>query len=85
MKQKSSSLPRNVALRTWQIANSVLSKGKSTIPPQFNSPEVLCASDKAKLFAKNLSENSHLDDSGISLPVFPSWTNLKLPRWLKRS
>ena len=31
-------------------------------------------SDTAKLFA----ENSNLDDSGISLPVFPSRTNLKL-------
>ena len=36
------------------------------------------ASDKAKLFAKNFSENSNLDDLGISLPVFPSRTNLKL-------
>ena len=36
------------------------------------------ASDKAKLFAKNLSGNSSLDDSGISLPVFPFRTNLKL-------
>ena len=36
------------------------------------------ASDKAKLFAKNFSKNSKLDDSGISLPVFPSITNLKL-------
>ena len=36
------------------------------------------ASDKAKLFAKNFSKNSNLDDSGISLPVFPSRTNLKL-------
>ncbi len=36
------------------------------------------ASDKAKLFAKNVSKNSNLDDSGISLPVFPSRTNLKL-------
>ena len=36
------------------------------------------ASDKAKSFAKNLSENSSLDDSGISLPVFPFRTNLKL-------
>ena len=32
------------------------------------------ASDKAKLIA----ENSHLDDPGISLPVFPSRTNLKV-------
>ena len=36
------------------------------------------ASDKAKLFAENFSKNSNLDDSGISLPVFPSRTNLKV-------
>ena len=36
------------------------------------------ASDKAKLFAENFSINSSLDDSGISLTVFPSRTNLKL-------
>ena len=36
------------------------------------------ASDKAKLFAKNFSKNSNLDDSGIFLPVFPFRTNLKL-------
>ena len=36
------------------------------------------ASDKAKLFPKNFSRNSSRDDSGISLPVFPSRTNLKL-------
>ena len=55
----------------------------------FNSLEVLpSASDNAKLFAENFSQNSNLDDSGISLPVFPSRTNLKLHisvRWLKRS
>ena len=66
----------------WQIANSVLNKGKSAIPPLFNGPEVLSSasdkSDKAKLFAKTFSKNSNLDDSGISLPVFPSRTNLKL-------
>ena len=37
----------------WRIANSVLSKGKSAIPPLFNGPEALSsASDKAKLFAQ---------------------------------
>ena len=62
-----------------QIPNSVLNKGKSAIPPLFNGPEVLSsASDKAKLFAENISKNSNLDNSGISLPVFPSRTNLKL-------
>ena len=34
--------------------------------------------DKAKLFAKNFSKNSYLDDSGISLPVFLSRTKLKM-------
>ena len=63
----------------WRIANSVLNKGKSAIPPLFNGPEVLfSASDKAKLFAGNFSMNSNLDDSGISLTAFPSRTNLKL-------
>ena len=48
------------------------------------------ASDKAKLFAKNFSTNSDLDDSGISLPFLPSRTNLKLhnisvaPKMIKR-
>ena len=36
------------------------------------------ASNKAKLFAENIFKNFNLDDSGISLPVFPSRTNLKL-------
>ena len=30
------------------------------------------------MFAKNFSKNSNLDDSGISLSVFLSRTNLKL-------
>ena len=48
----------------WRIANSVLNKGKSVIAPLFNGPEVLStASDKAKLFAKNFSKNSNLDES----------------------
>ena len=56
----------------WRIANSVLNKGKSAILPLFNRPEVLSsASNKAKLFTKNFSKNLNLDDSGISLPVFP--------------
>ena len=63
----------------WQIANNVLNKGKSAIPPLFNGPEVLpSASDKVKLFTKNFSMNSNLDDSGISLPICPSRTNLKM-------
>ena len=49
------------------------------MPPLFNGPKMLSsASDKAKLFPENVSKNSNLDDSGISLPVFPSRTNLEL-------
>ena len=36
------------------------------------------APDKANLFAKNFCRNSNLDNSGISLPVFPSRSNLKI-------
>ena len=57
----------------WRIANSVLNKGKFAVPPLFNGPEVLSsAPDKAKLFAENFSLNYNFDDSGVSLPVFPS-------------
>ena len=60
-------------------ANSVLNKGKSAMLLLLNGPEVLTSSsDKAKLFAKNSPKNSNLDDSRISLPIFPSRTNLKL-------
>ena len=63
----------------WQIANSVLFKCKSALPPLLNSLYVFSsASDQAKFFAENCSGNSNLDDSGISLPVFPCRTNLKL-------
>ena len=59
-----------------QITNKVLNKGRSTVPSLFNRLEVLSsASVKAKLLAKNFSENSNFDDSGISLPTFPFRTN----------
>ena len=63
----------------WRIANSFLKKGKPPIPPLLNGSEVLSsASDKAKLFAENLSKNFNFDDSDIYLLVFHSRTNLKL-------
>ena len=63
----------------WGIANSILNKGKSAIPPLFNGQEVLSSAfDKAKLFAEDFSKNSNIDDSGISLPVFSPRSNLKL-------
>ena len=68
-----------VSQDVWKIVNSALSKGKSAIPLLFIGLEVFSpASDKAKLLAKNYYKNYNLDDSGISLPVFSSITNLKL-------
>ena len=40
----------------WRIANTVLHKGESAMPPLFNGLEVLSStSEKVKLFAKNFS------------------------------
>ena len=92
-KTKESILSQKLSSRDfWRIANNVLNKGKSAIPPLFNGPEVLSSTfDKAKLFAEDFPKKSNLDDSGISLPVVPSRTNLKLhnlsvtPKIAKRS
>ena len=83
LKQKSPSLPRNLALGTFGELLIVFSTKVNLLYLLYSTAsiqlEVLSsASDKAKLFAKNFSNNSNLDDSGISLPVFPSRTNLKL-------
>ena len=78
LKQESIAFQKRGSWDFRQIANGLLNKSKSAIPLLFNRPEVLSSTfDKAKLFAKNF-KNSNLDDSGISLPVFPSRTNLKL-------
>ena len=41
----------------WRIANNVLNKGKSAIPPLFNGQVLSSESDKPNLFAKNISKN----------------------------
>lgn len=59
----------------WRIYKSISNKGKSSVPPLFNGPEVLTStSDKAELLARFFSSNSSLDDSGHQLPEFPSRT-----------
>ena len=57
----------------WRIANSILNKVTSAIPPLFNSPSCCLLIKKNCL----LKKNSNLDDLGISLPVFPFRTKLK--------
>ena len=61
------------------MANSFHNKDKSAVPPLFNNLEVLSsASNKENLLAEKFSKNSNLDDSGISIVVSPSRTNMKL-------
>ena len=76
--KESVTFPKLGSHNFWRIANSVLKEGKSATLYLFTRTEVSSASDKAKLLAKNVSKNSNLDDSGISLTVFPSTTNLKM-------
>ena len=78
-KQESIAFQRLISRDFLLIANSVLNKDKSAIPPLFNCLEVLSsASDNKNFLAKSFSKNFNLDDVGISLPVFPSRSNLKL-------
>ena len=65
IKQNSPSPSRNLALRTFgKLASSVLSKGKSAMPPLFNAQEVLSsASDKAILFAENFYNDSNINSN----------------------
>ena len=78
IKQKISSLPRNLALGTFGKKDNVLDKGKSAITPLLNRPEVLSSgSDKARLFAKNFSKHLMTQVSLYLLPVSPSRNNLK--------
>ena len=53
----------------WRIANSVLNK-ENLLYLLYTS-----CNAKGQLFVENFSKNSNLDDSCISLPVFPSRTN----------
>ena len=78
--KKSPSLPRNLALRTFGELLLVYSAKVNLLYLLYSTTQRCCPLHliKAKLFAENFPKNSNLDDSGISLPVFPSRTNLKL-------
>ena len=85
MSNYSEATPRSVASQLiglndfWMICNSVLNRGKSTMPPLFNGQEVLTTStDKVNLFARKFSCNSTLDDGSQQRNDFPSCTEQKL-------
>ena len=79
LKERNPSFPRNLVLGTFEELLIVFSTKLNLLYLLYSMSQVLSsASDEAKLFAKNFSENCNLDESGISLSVFPSRTNLKL-------
>ena len=70
MKQETITFQKLDSHDFWQIANSVLNKGKSAIPPLFNGPEVLSsASDKANCLLKTFIRTLILM-SQVSLYLF---------------
>ena len=63
---------KQCSLNVWQIANSVLSKGYSVIPPLFNGSGVMSSVSKKTKSCLLKSSMRNLDDLGISLRTFPS-------------
>ena len=80
IKQKSPLLPRNLALVTFGELQIVCSTKVNLLYLLYSVAQRYCLVHliKNKLFAENFPKNFNLDDSGISLPVFHSRTNLKL-------
>ena len=82
VKQKNPLLARCLALGTFGELLIVFSTKVNLLYLLYLTAQRCCLlhlkTTPAKLFAQNFSKNSNLDDSGISLPVFPPRTNLKL-------
>ena len=78
IKQKSPPLLRNLALGTFSELPIVSLAKVNRLYLLYSTTRRCFLLNKAKLFDENFSKNSTPDDSGISLPVFLSRTNLKL-------
>ena len=79
LKQKNPSLSRNSALGTFGELLIVFSTKINLLYLLYSVAQRCCLLQLVKkMFTKDFSKNSNLDDSGISLPVFASRTNLKL-------
>ena len=80
IKQKGPLLPRNLALVTSGELLIVFSTKVNLLYLLYSTAQRCCLLHliKQKLYAENFSKNSNLEDSGISLPIFLSTTNLKL-------
>ena len=80
IKQRTPSLPRNLSLGTFGELVIVLSTKLNLLYLLYSTTRRCCFLDliKQNRFLKTSCKISNLDDSGISLPVFSSRTNLKL-------
>ena len=79
IKQKSPLLPRNLALVTFGELLIVFSTEVNLLYVLYSIARSCCLLHLIKQNClQNFSKNSNLDESGISLPVFPSRTNLKM-------
>ena len=79
IKQKPPLIPTDLALETFGELLMLFSTKVNLLYIFYSTAQrccLLCLIEK--LFAENFSKNPNLDDSGISLPVFPSRTNLRL-------
>ena len=77
IKQRSLSLPRNLALSTfaeWQMVSTNVNMLYLIYLADLRLCLLLLIKQK---FAKNFSKSTNLDDLGIFWPAFPSSTNLK--------
>ena len=72
------SIPRNLALGTFDELLIVFSTKVNLLYLLYSMAWRCSLLHKARLFPKNSSINCNLDVLGVSLPVFPSRTNLKL-------
>ena len=75
IKQKSPLLPTNLALMTSGKLLIMFSRKVNLMYLLYSVAWRCCL---LHLIKQNFSMNSNIDDSGFSLPVFPSITNLKL-------
>ena len=80
IKQNTLLLPRNLAVVTFGELLIVSSTKVNLLYLLYSTAQRCCLLHliKQKLYAENFSKNSNLEDSGISLPIFLSTTNLKL-------
>ena len=77
-KTKESIISQKLGSGTFGKLPIVFSTKVNLLCPLYSTARRCCLQrlKKQNCFAENFSKNSNLDDSGISVPVFPSRTNL---------